>query len=543
MSADCAGTALADPQEWFISALEQRFAQQEAVIRRLLDDHLQLLRSGPSGAAAVEPGLEQILAVDAAPGEAVPKQDVVAEAPLETTIKVEDGGKDNGKALHSQRTTTSHRHATKLEKHVLTDMSEMEDASRYREWVKGPLDVCIAVVVMLNFVWMAAWTQEVGHQADVSLGIAEPRASNSSVLTADVFLAVDVAFCSIYVLDVLARMLVLRREWLYDEVDGFMFTNVFDLLLVLIHVLEIVLASNGNAYQQVSALRIWKLLRLVLTVRIMKTVSLFRQLRVLISACISSLSALFWSLVLMVLLELGFTIIICQSLQEFIMDEQQDLETRVAISVLYGSFGRALYTVFELTFSGGWIVRVRPVVESVSYWYAIPFLCYITIVVFAVTRIVTAIFLKETLANAANDAALQLAETKRMARGLQSKFEELFRSLDGDGSESISFSEFTTAMSYPSVQQYLSTLDLKVQDCAQLFEILDDGDGKITISEFSHGLMLLKGQARALDIMVLQRENAKVLKECQGIREALRGGVLSKEKPWVPQRTRAICAL
>ena len=27
---------------------------------------------------------------------------------------------------------------------------------------------------------------------------------------------------SIYVLDVLARMLVLRREWLYDEVDGFM---------------------------------------------------------------------------------------------------------------------------------------------------------------------------------------------------------------------------------------------------------------------------------------------------------------------------------
>ena len=36
------------------------------------------------------------------------------------------------------------------------------------------------------------------------------------------------------------------------------------------------------------------------------------------------------------------------------------------------------YTVFELTFSGGWIVRVRPVVESVSYWYAIPFLCYIT---------------------------------------------------------------------------------------------------------------------------------------------------------------------
>ncbi|CAE7248299.1 Scn10a [Symbiodinium natans] len=542
MPTDCAENALADPREWFISALDQRFVEQEAVIRRLLDDHLQLLRCEPSGAGEVEPELEETVAMDAAPGEEVPKQDVAAEAPLETTIKVEDGGKNTGTGLHGQRSTSSHR-ATKLEKHVLTDMSEdMEDASRYREWVKGPLDVCVAVVVILNFVCMAARTQEVGNEADVRLGLSE-RAPNS-FLTAELFLALDVVFCSIYVLDVLVRMLVLRREWLYDEVDGFMFTNVFDLILVLIHVLEIVLASSGSAYQQVSALRIWKLLRLVLTVRIMKTVNLFRQLRVLISACISSLSALFWSLVLMVLLELGFTIIICQSLQEYILDERQDLETRRGISVLYGSFGRALYTVFELTFSGGWIVRVRPVVDNVSHWYAIPFLCYITIVVFAVTRIVTAIFLKETLANAANDAALQLAETKRMARGLQSKFEELFRSLDGDGSESISFSEFSKAMSYPSVQQYLSTLDLKVQDCAQLFEILDDGDGKITIAEFSHGLMLLKGQARALDIMVLQRENAKVLKECQGIREALCAGVPSTlRKQTKPPRPRAVCAL
>ena len=43
------------------------------------------------------------------------------------------------------------------------------------------------------------------------------------------------------------------------------------------------------------------------------------------------------------------------------------------------TFGVSIrYTVFELTFSGGWIVRVRPVVDNVSHWYAIPFLCYIT---------------------------------------------------------------------------------------------------------------------------------------------------------------------
>lgn len=44
------------------------------------------------------------------------------------------------------------------------------------------------------------------------------------------------------------------------------------------------------------------------------------------------------------------------------------------------------------------------VTSKVSSWYAVPFLLYITFVVFAVIKIVTALFLKETLNSAANDS-------------------------------------------------------------------------------------------------------------------------------------------
>ena len=64
-------------------------------------------------------------------------------------------------------------------------------------------------------------------------------------------------------------------------------------------------------------------------------------------------------------------------------------------------------------------------------------------------------------------------------------------------------------------------LDVRVQDCRPLFDILDDGDGQITIAEFCKGLMQLKGQARALDIVMLTRENAKMMKICQEIHTAL----------------------
>ena len=92
-----------------------------------------------------------------------------------------------------------------------------------------------------------------------------------------------------------------------------------------------------------------------------------------------------------------------------------------------------------------------------------------------------------------------------------------FRAADDDGDGNLSHEEFVEAMSLPSVQGFLTSLDVSIRDCRPLFDILDDGDGLITIAEFCRGLMQLKGQARALDIVVLQRENAKLMKECQEI--------------------------
>ena len=103
----------------------------------------------------------------------------------------------------------------------------------------------------------------------------------------------------------------------------------------------------------------------------------------------------------------------------------------------------------------------------------------------------------------------------------QNKLEELFCAADDDGDGNLSKEEFVEAMSLPSVQGFLTSLDVSIRDCRPLFDILDDGDGLITIAEFCKGLMQLKGQARALDIVVLQRENAKLMKECQEIQRSL----------------------
>ena len=78
----------------------------------------------------------------------------------------------------------------------------------------------------------------------------------------------------------------------------------------------------------------------------------------------------------------------CQALQGYILDSTGNWDTRVEMNNLYGSFTKSLYTTFEITHSGSWPARVRPVIEKVSAFYAIPFLFYIALVVFAVIRVV-----------------------------------------------------------------------------------------------------------------------------------------------------------
>eukprot|EP00490_Sorites_sp_Unknown_P014365 CAMPEP_0114642096 /NCGR_PEP_ID=MMETSP0191-20121206/2636_1 /TAXON_ID=126664 /ORGANISM="Sorites sp." /LENGTH=215 /DNA_ID=CAMNT_0001854237 /DNA_START=249 /DNA_END=896 /DNA_ORIENTATION=+ len=177
---------------------------------------------------------------------------------------------------------------------------------------------------------------------------------------------------------------------------------------------------------------------------------------------------------------------------------------------------------FEITFSGSWPSRVRIVTEKVSGWYAIPFLFYIAFVVFAVIKIVTALFLKETLHSAANDADMMLEDSERISKNYQQKLEGLFRLADNDGDGHLTLQEFMETMNLQSVQHYLKILDVTVNDSRILFDILDDGDGLVTITEFCQGISKLRGHVKPIDFVTLHRENARILKECRGTSKEMR---------------------
>lgn len=187
----------------------------------------------------------------------------------------------------------------------------------------------------------------------------------------------------------------------------------------------------------------------------------------------------------------------------------------------YGSAWKAVYSMFELTHSGGWPNYARPVVEKVSIWYAWFFMSYVTLVIFAIIRIITAIFLKETLATAAGDAALAVQEKVRSKEKYVSSLEDIFLEADDDGNGVITRAEMDAAVSNPVVLHYLSILEIEVHEVEPLFDLLDDGDGQVTIKEFCQGIMRLKGQARSLDVISIMHDANIIMTQCREVKRSL----------------------
>jgi len=78
----------------------------------------------------------------------------------------------------------------------------------------------------------------------------------------------------------------------------------------------------------------------------------------------------------------------------------------------------------------------------------------------------------------------------------------------------LSWSEFQMALRDPLVLQWLRTLYIEPRDLEDLFDLMDDGDGMISMDEFITGVNRMKGQAKSIDLVnlltVVRRLQAKV---------------------------------
>ncbi|CAE7902571.1 unnamed protein product, partial [Symbiodinium microadriaticum] len=362
-----------------------------------------------------------------------------------------------------------------------------EKEEKVMDKLKRWINVLAATLVVLNSLVMMVELELEGNAIGTRIGLVDQAMPYEQV--SPIFETLDSAFVFIFLTELIFRAFVEWATFLKEFAFWFDFFLVAAGFVDMYIIMPLASAGGlGGEHKNIVLLRLVRALKALRAIRMVRTLRLFTGLRLLVKACQCFLPSLGWSMVLLgVFMSMG-ALVLGTLLQDFILDPTHSLDDRQWVWMRYGTAYRALYTLYEITFAGR----------------------YITIIVFAVIRVISAIFLKDTLDAANNDAEHLVVERLRKKAEYVEKLEQVFHAMDDSGDGMITEERLTNILANPVAKAYFQTLDVDIYESAALFHLLDNGDGEVTLEEFIEGIMRCKGQARAID-QVAMRADLKAL--------------------------------
>jgi hypothetical protein len=193
--------------------------------------------------------------------------------------------------------------------------------------------------------------------------------------------------------------------------------------------------------------------------------------------------------------------------------EEYPLAERQAVFEYFGSFSRAMLTMFEMTLAN-WPPVCRLLVENVSEWFLVLCLIHKLTLGFAVVGVINGVFLQETFKVASTDDRIAVRQREREVKIHTDRMSRLFEAADEDNSGELDVDEFVQILQDPTILTWMSSMELPVRDPVNLYHLLDaDGDGQLTCEEVVKGSMKMKGNAKSLDVISMKRDVAEVRRE------------------------------
>lgn len=370
-------------------------------------------------------------------------------------------------------------------------------------------DMFMGVIIVMNMLVMTFRVQYDGV-------MVRPMGSSDRSVTIEEALDVtEQVFTILFLVELLLRLFVIHGPRYLKSI-----MNILDALVVVVSCMEMWFFSSGNGH--ISILRIFRLLRLMKVVRVVRVMNAFKPLRVLVNAVTNSIGALWWSMTLLFVLELIGAILLAQTLRPAIEDETRVLEAREELWERFGTMLRAWLTLFEITMAPGGFVQHRHLYDDVHPIFSFAIALYVCFVTFAVTRVITAMFLKETLKASESDTkhfderAKSLKEhgAREMCQGIDQA--------NGKEGEQGRIDEvgLGTLLSYGRVKEWLQELDIHEDDAGRLFRALEDDDGSVGLHEFFEALAQMSRSSKGREV-ILQCVSYKVLERLNRLQSVL----------------------
>jgi len=376
-------------------------------------------------------------------------------------------------------------------------------------WVESlPFTMFSASIIILN----AAFT---GYEADVAMKSALVRYDKNiaSVMNDDPawHIIVNTTFTALLSLELLMRILV--YEWSFwmgpDRV-----WNCLDAVLVVSSLVEAVFVTSGFNASYIRVLRLLRMIRTLRIVRVMRHFRVFRQLRVMMLAIMHSMMALMWAIVLLIIIIFLFGVIFILGAEDYVRGAFPDDRLVWEIRQEFASMPRVLLTLFAIVTGGLNWSNTEFILRSISSFYGLLLLLYVSLMLLAMMNIVTGIFVNDAIESTQKDVDLQAQAELEKTNRTMTELKRLFREIDSDGSETITLEEFTEHLEDESIKTMLGVLEIEVADAIAFFDVLDvDKTEELDIDEFVMGCIYLKGAAKMVNVATLMRENKLMMSQ------------------------------
>eukprot|EP00931_Biecheleriopsis_adriatica_P017694 TRINITY_DN12595_c0_g2_i1.p1 TRINITY_DN12595_c0_g2~~TRINITY_DN12595_c0_g2_i1.p1 ORF type:complete len:621 (+),score=147.68 TRINITY_DN12595_c0_g2_i1:41-1903(+) len=432
------------------------------------------------------------------------------------TKKIGDGGVVTRKSI-KQKVEELHRENMsrlfKLEMdHANGLLAERTCFQKLQLFLQSNLfETIITILLTLNVIFMALENQLEGYRNGYDLKYYQevwPGDDAWPDITA-AFRIIDMFFTAVFLLDVILRIVVLRLKFWCIPM------NYIDFVVVASSLVEFIVYEvrrGDNLPVNPVILRLLRLGKLARALRMVTMSKVLESLKLLVKCITASFAMLFWSFCLLTFIQCIAGMLISNLAKDFMEDERGDAQVRRQVFEFYGTFTRTFLTMYEILFAN-WAPACRVLVDNVHESFMYLFLLYRCVVGFAVLNVVNAVFVQQTLKVAHSDEELAFKVREKEKRKYSSMLKRVFMLADESGDGFVTFDEFSALLDSPKLRFWMGELELEYHDMMGLFELLDDGDGQISLDEFMEGALRLKGQAKSADVWRLEMKLELLLKE------------------------------
>lgn len=363
----------------------------------------------------------------------------------------------------------------------------------------------VTLMILFSVVAIAVEVQVVGlHQGfELQFGQIDHSPLHDMPWIVEFLGGLDVFFGVVFTVEITLKIVGFRHYFFMSM------SNLLDFFCILFWYLENTAGVGLNLNPMI--LRVIRLFKVMRLFKLARTVDHLESLFLLIESIKASKSVCFWATVLLSVIQTGVGIFLNQALGSIMSDETLDMTARHTMFKYFGTFTRCMVTMLEVTF--GNFVPVCRMLQDINEWYALVIIVYKLLVGFAAIRIISGIFMAETLRVANNNDQIMVMQKKRRQRETREKMTRLFKAADKSGDGEISLEEFLSVFENEIVKTWLSAQDLEIGDPTKFFWEIAGDDDTITAQEMISGVGRLKGFARAIDMVHLVKDHDVLHKE------------------------------